>query len=136
MTDEERKDDDEFDEVGEEECTCGHFFDTRKSELRAFDSAASSSSSSSDQLSSKGTISMDTSFVHLPIHLYQHVLDEATRTPPVPAFFAAHSSTIPKSLEMYMHLQEMIRASQTGGDGANLCADCINRYVSELIGSG
>ena len=114
MAEEERKDADY------EECTCGHFLDTRKSQSEALDGA------SRGQLPSSGTAkaTMDSSFVHLPTHLYQHV-DDTIRKPPVASFFASSS----KFLETYQHLQEMIRASQSGGDGAMLCPDCVIRYA-------
>ena len=97
-----------------EECTCGHSLNARKSQ--------SPDASRSDLPSPKA--SMDSSFVHLPIHLYQHV-DEATRKPS----FASSYGGASKFLETYQHLQEMVRVSQSGGDGAKLCAECITRYV-------
>ena len=106
MVEEERKD-------ADEECSCGHFLDSRKSH-----SVASSGTA-------KATI-MDSSFVHLPVHLYQHVIDEGTRKP---SFVTSSYGGASNFLQTYQHLQEMIRASHSGGDGAKLCVDCITRYV-------
>lgn len=101
-----------------EECTCGHSLDARKSQSLA----GSRSHLSSPTGATKAA--MDSSFVHLPIHLYQHV-DEATRKPS----FASSYDGASKFLETYQHLEEMIRVSQSGGDGAKLCAECITRYA-------
>lgn len=102
---EERKEEEE-----EEPCSCGHgqILDSQKSE-----SVAKQSSSRQ---------AMDSSFVHLPAHLSQPV-DEQFRKPRVPIPFA----TSPSSLDTYQHLQDLIRAAQSGGDGVRLCADCISR---------
>lgn len=121
MSEEERKDADDF-----EECSCGHYRDTTKSQ---------SAGVGDHHLPSSKTTTMDASFVHLPIHVHRHFgsSDDATtwnnKPPFVASFFANNAS---KCLETYQHLQELIRASQSGGDGAMLCADCISRVERAL----
>jgi hypothetical protein len=88
----------------DEECTCGNF----KSE-----SVLKHSSSRQ---------SMDSSFVHLPAHLSQPA-DDLLQKPRISVPYA----TSPSSLDTYQHLQDLIRAAQSGGDGVWLCADCISR---------
>ena len=58
---------------------------------------------------------MDSSFVHLPAH--QQSPDE--RKP--------RMSFATTSLDTFRHLQELMKAAQSGGDGVRLCADCIGR---------
>lgn len=125
MMEEERKESDD------EQCTCGHF-------LTVKETTADTRMQASTSIGRKGLPTakpgiMESSFVHLPVHFYQHVEDAtlARKAPTVGSSYASSSNF----LETYQHLQEMIRASQSGGDGVLLCADCISRYVTRIFQS-
>jgi hypothetical protein len=125
---------DEEEKEKEDPCTCGHFLDAQH-----FAGPLTSTTSPSNSSSNK--YYLDASFVQIPALLYhhhhhhhhpqpQHAVGTATR------YYGRSNSNNNSSngngnnfWEIHQHLDELIRASQMGGDGVLLCADCISRYV-------
>ena len=95
----------------EEVCTCGHFLGSH------------ACTPINKQPAKAGAI--DASFVHLPAHLSQPGDGSGStgRKRFVPFSLAASSTFYLES----QHLHELNLAAQSGGDGVQLCADCVNR---------